>query len=206
MSRPIIPLVLALSFTLGCGTGSIRMTRDEYGRLPREYRQEIFDAENGLVIARNREDEARDREAAAERALRDLAQKWKRTSQALTASGQAAKVPKARAVFETNVAYVAAQVDVAAAGIRRAEAETRLNRARLDLVRQRQFARIGRATVGSLKPLEENVGAFESKLKAAAASEVDLRTRVQSQLNAWKVAEDEFATASGDYDTGVWGE
>ncbi len=204
MSHRII--LLALAFTLGCGSSSVQLTREEYARLPREYRQEIFDAENGLVIARNREDEARDREATAERALSDLQQKWKRTSKALAASGQAAKVPKARVVFEANEAYVASQIDVAAAGIRRAEAETRLNRARLELVRQRQFARIGRATVGSLKPLEENVATYENKLKAASAAEVDLRTRVQNQLNAWKVAEDGFVAGSGDYDTGVWGE
>jgi len=204
VSRRVVFLALAL--TLSCAPSVVRLTPDEYERLPRDYRQEIFDAENDLVIARNRLDEATDRKDAAERSLTDLSQKWQRTSQALSTSGQAAKVPKARKVFDTNVAYTTSIIDVAAAAIRRAEADVRVSRARLYLVRQRELARIGRVTVGSLKPLEDAVKDLETKLKATSAEEIELRTRVQTQLNAWKVAEDEYAASSGDYDTGVWGE
>jgi hypothetical protein len=204
VSRRIILCVLLC--TMGCGSGAIELSGDEYARLPRDFRQEIFDAENGLVIARNREDEARDRATAAEGALDDLAQKWKKSSQAFAASGQAVKVPKAKVVHDAHVAYVTALGDVAEAAIRRAEVETRLSRARLDLVKQRQYARIGRATVSSLKPLEDRVTALETRLKAATSAEGDLRTKVQTQLTAWKTAEDAFIGGSADYDTGVWGE
>jgi len=202
--QELIPLWLA--FTLGCGSGAVQLSHEEYGRLPREYRLELFDAENDLVIARNRRDEAADHRADAERALADLNHRWDRTTKRLSSSGQAAKLPKARHVFDMNVAYLASQVDVADAGIRRAEAETRVRQARLEVVAQRQAARIGRATVASIKPFEEAVTKLEGKLKAASAAEAELRTRVQTQLNAWKVAEDDYAATANDYDTGVWEE
>jgi hypothetical protein len=197
-------VLLALSSTLGCGSGAVQLSHEEYSRLPSEYRLELFDAENDLVIARNREDEAEDRKATAEREMSALDQRWKRTSQRLNSTGQAAKSSKARHVFDMNVSYVASEISVASASIHSAEVETRLRRARLDLVRQRQVARIGRATVSSIKPLEDRVKVFEGKLKEATAAEVDLRSKVQAQLNAWKQAEDEYASTSSDFDTNVW--
>jgi hypothetical protein len=188
----------------GCGSGPTRLTREEYARLPREYRLEIFDAENDVVIARNREEEAQDHKAEAERTLAELNRGWKRTNARLGASSQAGNLPRARHVFDADVAYVEAQIDVASAAIRRAEAETALRKARLELVRQREAARIGRATVASVKGFEGNVAALEQKLKVAVAAEVELRTKVQGKLNAWKVAEDEYAASTNDYDTGVW--
>jgi hypothetical protein len=199
----VFTALLGLSGT-ACGSGATILTREEYARLPHEYRLEVFDAENDVVIARNREEEERDRKAAAEKTLSDLEDGWKKTNARLSASGQAAKLPRARHVFETDVAYVEAQIDVASAAIRRAEAETQVRRARLELVRERQAARIGRAAVGSIKGFEDHVAALESKLKAATAAEVEQRTKVQGKLNAWKVAEDEYATSTNDYDTGVW--
>jgi hypothetical protein len=206
MRPTVVAGLAACLLVLGCGGSGVHLTRDEYERLPREYRQEIFDAENDLVIARDSEDEAADRKAAAERALDDLAQTWRRTSQRLSASGQAARIDKARAVHESHVAYAKALVEVAEAAIRRAAANTRLSRGRLYLVRQRELARIGRATVASLKPLEDAVGDLERASKAASADELTLRTRVQTQLGAWKSAEDAYVATSGDYDTGTWGD
>ncbi len=206
MRRNVLLLLPALCglAVAGCGSGATRLTHDEYARLPHEHRLEIFDAENDVVIARNREEEEEDKKAAAEKALSDIEDGWKKTSARLSSAGQAAKVPKARHVFDTNVAYIEAQIDVANAAIERAEAETAVRRARLELVRQRQAARIGRATVGSIKGFEDRVAALEAKLKKAVAAEVELRTKVQGKLNAWKVAEDEYAAATNDYDTGVW--
>jgi chromosome segregation ATPase len=204
--RRVILVLTALCGLSGaaCGSGATILSREEYSRLPHEYRLEIFDAENDVVIARNREEEALDHKAEAEKTLAELEDGWKKTSARLSASGQAAKVSKARHVLDTDVAYVEAQIDVASAAIRRAEAETSVRRARLELVRQRQAARVGRATVGSIKGFEDRVASLENKLKAATAAEVELRTKVQGKLNAWKVAEDEYAASTNDYDTGVW--
>jgi hypothetical protein len=195
---------MALALTFACGGGGIELTREEYDRLPREYRQEIFDAENDLVIARNRLDEATDRKAAAERALADLEPKWQRMSRRMSNPRQSAMIPKARHVFEMNVACASALVDVTHAAIRKAEADIRVNRAHLQLVRQRQLARIGRATVASLKPFEDAVANLEGSVKEATAEETEYRTRVQARLNAWKSAEDDYVATSGDYDTGIW--
>jgi hypothetical protein len=188
----------------GCGSGPTFLTRDEYARLPREYRLEIFDAENDVVIAKNREEEAQDRRADAEKTLAEVEQGWKRTNARLSGSTQAANLPRARRVYDADVAYVETQIDVATAAIRRAQAETALRKAQLDLVRQREAARIGRAAVGSIKGFEARVASLEQRLKGATAAEVELRTKVQGKLSAWKTAEDEYAAATSDYDTGVW--
>lgn len=199
-------ILLGLALMLGCGSSGVRLTHDELERLPRDFRQEIFDAENDLVIARNRLDDASDRKVNAERAFAALASKWQQLDQHLSASKQTAYLPKAQKVFDANVAYARSLVDVAAAGVARAEADVPLTRSRLYLVRQRQLARIGRASVASLKPLEDTVKDLEAKLKAASGEEIDLRTRVQTLFSAWKAAEDDYVAASGDYDTGVWGD
>jgi hypothetical protein len=115
-------------------------------------------------------------------------------------------IPKARNAFDLNVECATALVDVAHAAIGKAELDVRLNRARLHLVRQRQLARIGRATLASLKPFEDAVADLERSLKVASSEEVESRARVQSRLNAWKAAEDQYVAATGDYDTGIWGD
>jgi hypothetical protein len=203
--RIVLAALAACALTLGCGSSGVILTHEEYERLPRDYRQEIFDAENDLVIARSSQDEAEDRKAGAERALDDLARTWRRTTQRLGSSG-AAKIAGAKAVYESHVAYAEALVDVAEAAVRRTAADVRLSRGRLYLVRQRQLARIGRATIASLKPLEDAVTDLENRSKAALADELGVRVRVQTQLGAWKAAEDRYVAASGDYDTGVWGD
>jgi hypothetical protein len=188
----------------GCGSSVVQLSHDEFDRLPHDSRQEIFDAENDLVIARNRQDEAEDRKIATERAIDQLAERWRRSEKRLTASGQGARIGQARKVLDTNKAYLSSAMDVAEAGIETTRLEADLSRARLVLVRQRQAARIGRATLGSLKPLEEKVASLEAKVKAAAGVQNNLRVHAQSMLDTWKGAEDEYAGASGDYDTGVW--
>jgi hypothetical protein len=180
--------------------GSSELSHAEYERLPRDARQEIFDAENDLVIARNRQDDAEERKRAAERARGDLDQRWKRTSERL-----GAKVGTVRKVFDANIAYLDSEVDVAASDIRETRAGTDLNRARLELARQRELARIGRATVGSLKLLEGKVTSLEAAVKAAATAATAARTRASTQLEAWKTAEDSYAQ-TGDYDAIVWGD
>jgi hypothetical protein len=196
---------MVFMLTAGCGAGAIGLTREEYERLPREYRQEIFDAENDVVIARNRLDEATEREAAAERAQAELGLRWQKTSQRLLNSRMSAMIPKAHNVFDMSVACATALVDVAQAAIRKTEVDVQLNRARLHLVRQRQLARIGRATLASLKPLEDAVADLDRTLKAASSDEVESRTRVQTRLNAWKAAEDQYVGATGDYTPGFGG-
>jgi hypothetical protein len=192
---------------LGCGSGVVSISPSEFDRLPRESRQEVFDAENDLVIAKNREDDAEDHKHSAQAASTRLEERWNRMSKRLAASNQQAKVPLARKVFDAQGAYLAAEIEVASAEIEQARVETDLSRARLLLVRQRQLARIGRVTVGSLDPLEKSVTAFEASFKQASTATNTVRTRAEQQLEAWKTAEDEYTrTSGGDFDTVVWEE
>jgi hypothetical protein len=184
----------------------VHLSHDEYERLPRDSRQEIFDAENDLVIARNREDDAVERKEKAERSIDELEERWKRASARLTASGQGGRTSQARKVFDAQKVYLESEVEVSKAAIVTTEAGTDLSRARLQLVRGRQLARIGRVTVVSLKPLEEKVASIDARVKSSTTAETTLRARAQSQLDAWKAAQDSYARSTGDYDTAVLGD
>jgi precorrin-3B methylase len=128
-------------------------------------------------------------------------------NQRLGATGQAARAPLARKVFDAQSTYLDSEVRLTNEEIRAAHMETELSRARLALARQRNLARVGRVTGASLKPFEESVKAWEAASKAASVATTAVRTRAESDLDAWKTAEDEYARASGgDYDTVVWGD
>jgi hypothetical protein len=200
-----LALAVATPGTLGC---SSLISHADYDRLPHDARQEIFDAENDLIIARNREDAAEDRRQAFKQALAELDSRWERTAQHLAKSPAAAgRGPQARKVRDAQEAYLSAELQVAEVEIQTTRLDTAVSRARLALVRQRQLARIGRVTGASLKPLEAAVAAREANQKAATVAATTVRTRAEQGLEAWKAAEDEYARASGgDYDTVVWGE
>lgn len=202
----LVAAVLAVAAAPGCGSGMVHLSHDEYERLPRDSRQEIFDAENDLVIARNREDDAVERKEKAERSIDELEERWKRASARLTASGQGGRTSQARKVFDAQKVYLESEVEVSKAAIVTTEAGTDLSRARLQLVRGRQLARIGRVTVVSLKPLEEKVASIDARVKSSTTAETTLRARAQSQLDAWKAAQDSYARSTGDYDTAVLGD
>jgi hypothetical protein len=196
-------LLLLFAVPLGCGVSIL--PHNDFDRLPRDARQEIFDAENDLVIAKNREDAAEDKKRATLQVTHDLDLRWQRTTKRLTAAGQAGKLPQAKKVLDAEEAYLNAEVQVQNAEIQTSRVETELSRARLTLVRQRELARIGRVTGASLKPLEADVKTYETQLKAADATATTIRTRAEGWLEAWKAAEDEYARGSGgDYDTVVW--
>ena len=105
---------------------------------------------------------------------------------------------------DSNRAYLNSQLDLAKSTIKTTRQTTELSRARLDLVRQRQLARIGRVTNESLKPLETKVTDCEKDLKSLQQEEANVRAKVETQLDAWKTAEDAYIHASNDYDTGIW--
>ena len=199
-------ILMASLVPVGCGSSVVHLSHDEFDRLPRDSRQEIFDAENDLVIARNRQDDAVEKAEKTERAIDELARRWARATARLTAAGQAARMSQARKVFDTQRALLDSEVEVAQAQIGTTETGTAVARARLQLVRARQLARIGRMTLAELKPLEDNVASFDARLKAYTTAETSLRARAQSQLDASKAAAYAYASSTGDYDTGVWGD
>jgi hypothetical protein len=197
--------VVALLFLGACGTSAPNLSRAERDRLPRDARQEIFDAENDLVIARNRQDEAVERLRAVRDAMDQLDDRQSRSEKRLSASpGGSSRIAALRQVARAEQDYLDARRDVAKAEVVVAEQETVIARARLDLVRQRQLVRIGKEPLASLKDFEKAIEAEEAKGKEKRASSLDLRSKAQASLDAWKAAQENYASQTGDFDSGVW--
>jgi hypothetical protein len=203
--RSLVAWPLALTLVGACGSTAPALSRDERERLPLDGRQEIFDAENDLVIALNRVDLARDQRKAlraAEDGLDDVQKSCERRLTAIPA--QAGNIPALRKVIRTQRDYLEAREDVAAAEITVAEQEVRGARARLDLVKQRQLVRIGKAPLASLKAFEQAIDEQEARGKQVRSNSLDLRTKAQGLLDLWKYSQAEYAGQTGDWDSGTW--
>jgi len=198
------PVVLLL--LLGaCGTSAPSLSRNERDRLPRDARQEIFDAENDVIIARNRQDEAMERLRAVREAMDQLDERQERSEKRLSSTpGGSSRISALRKVTRAEQDYLDARQDVAKAEVEVAAQETITARARLHLVKQRQLVRIGKEPLASLKDFEKAIEEEEAKVKEKRTSSLDLRSKAQSSLDAWKAAQEAYASQSGDFDSGVW--
>jgi hypothetical protein len=194
-----------LCLLAACGSTAPQLSRDERERLPLDGRQDIFDAENDLVIARNRADLARDRLAEVEATLSGLDDARAQSQKRLGAnSATASRIPLLRKVTRAERDYLDARREVALAEVAVARQETRIAVARLSLAKQRQLIRIGKAPSASLKDFERAIEEQEAKGKQTRGSSLDLRTKAQGLLDAWKYAQAEYASQTGDYETGIW--
>jgi hypothetical protein len=194
-----------LCLLAACGSTAPSLSRSERERLPLDGRQEIFDAENDLIIARNRADLASDQLRDVESALAALGDIEKRYERRLTAnSATAGRIPQLRKVSRTERDYLEARLEVASAEVTVATQEIRIAQVRVDLVKQRQLVRIGKAPVASLAAIERTIDEQEAKGKQTRASSLDLRTKAQGLLDQWKAAQAEYATQTGDFDSGIW--
>jgi hypothetical protein len=197
--------VVVLLLAGACGTSAPSLSRAERDRLPRDARQEIFDAENDVIIARNRQDEAGERIRALHAAMDQVDERQGRSEKRLSSSpGGASRVSALRRVTRAEQDYLEARLDVADSDADVAEQEVLTARARLDLVKQRQLVRIGKAPLASLKDFEKAIEAQEAQGKQRRASALDLRSKAQTRLDAWKAAQDGYASQTGDFDSGVW--
>ena len=188
-----------------CGSTSPSLTRDERERLPLDGRQQIFDAENDLVIARNRADLAGDDLRSVKAELDGLDGAETHAERRLAGNpATAGRIPLLRKVARAHRDYLEARRDVAEAEVAVAEQEIHIAQARLDLVKQRQLARIGKAPVTSLPGYEKVIDEQEAKGKEARSSSLDLRTKAQGLLDAWKYVQAQYASQTGDFDSGIW--
>jgi len=194
-----------LCLLAACGSTAPSLSRDERERLPLDGRQEIFDAENDLIIARNRADLARDQLAGVESRLAALDDVQSHSQKRLSANPAASgRIPLLRKVTRAERDYLDARRDVALAEVVVAEQEIRIAHVRLDFVKQRQLVRIGKAPSASLKAFEQSIEDQEAKGKQTRSSSLDLRTKAQSLLDVWKNAQAEYASQTGDFDSGIW--
>jgi hypothetical protein len=195
----------ALLLSAACGSTSPSLSRAERERLPLDGRQEIFDAENDLIIALSRADLARDQLQSLAKALDDLDEVQKNCERRLAGSpAQTGNIPQLRKVIRTEHDYLEARGDVASAEVKVAEQEVRIARSRLDLVKQRQLVRIGKAPIASLKAYERAIDEQEAKGKQVRSTSLDLRTKAQGLLDLWKYTQADYARQTGDFDSGIW--
>jgi hypothetical protein len=198
---PVVALLLAGA----CGTSSSSLSRAERDRLPRDARQEIFDAENDVIIARNRLDEAGERLRALRVDLDQLVERQGRSEKRLSATpGGSSRVSALRQVTRAEQDYLESRQEVTESDVEVAEQEVVTARARLALVKQRQLVRIGKVPLASLKNFEKAIEAQEGKGKQRRASSLDLRSKAQARLDAWKAAQEGYARQTGDFDSGIW--
>ena len=195
----------ALLLLAACGSTSPSLSRAERERLPLDGRQEIFDAENDLIIALSRADLARDQLQSVGKALDDLDEVQKSCERRLAGNpAQTGNIPQLRKVIRTEHDYLEARGDVASAEVKVAEQEVRIARSRLALVKQRQLVRIGKAPIASLKAYERAIDEQEAKGKQVRSTSLDLRTKAQGLLDLWKYTQADYARQTGDFDSGIW--
>jgi hypothetical protein len=188
-----------------CASASPKLSRDERERLPLDGRQEIFDAENDVIIQRNRTDMALEQLRSIEDALAQLDDRQDRSEKRLKANAASAgNISWLRKVTEAEHNYLEARQDVAEAEVKVAKQETRISKSRLDLVKQRQLVRIGKAPMASLHSYEKAIAEEEARGKQSRSSSLDLRTKAQRLLDAWKTAQADYARQTRDFDTGIW--
>jgi len=199
------PWLASLCLLAACGSTAPSLSRNERERLPLDGRQEIFDAENDLIIARNRADLAGDQLRDVEStlaALDDIENRYERRLAANSAT--AGRIPQLRKVVRTERDYLEARREVASAEVTVATQEIRIARARVDLVKQRQLVRIGKAPGASLPAFEHAIDEREARGKETRASSLDLRTKAQKLLDLWKYMQADYAAQTGDFDSGIW--
>jgi hypothetical protein len=195
----------AFLFLAACGSTAPSLTRDERERLPLDGRQEIFDAENDLIIARNRSDLAHDQLQSVRKALDGLDDVQKSCERRLAANpAHSGHVSLLRKVIRAERDYLDARRDVAEADVSVGEQEIRIAQSRVDLVKQRQLVRIGKAPFASLKRFEQAIDEQEAKGKQVRSTSLDLRTKAQGLLDQWKRSQAEYASQTGDFDSGIW--
>ena len=203
--RRLQPWFAGLCLLAACGSAVPSLSRNERERLPLDGRQEIFDAENDLIIARNRADLADDQLHGVESALAELDRILKRSESRLAANpATTGRIPLLRKVVRTERDYLDARRDVALAEVTVAAQEIRIAQVRVDLVKQRQLVRIGKAPFASLAAFERAIDEQEAKGKQTRSSSFDLRTKAQGLLDLWKYTQAEYAVQTGDFDSGIW--
>jgi hypothetical protein len=194
-----------LCLLVACGSTGPTLSHAERERLPLDARQAIFDAENDLVIARNRADLAHEQLEAVDAALDELDEAESRNEKRLRATpATSGRIPLLRKVTRAERDYLDARRDVAEAEVAVAVQEIRIAQTRLALVKQRQLVRIGKAPSTSLPAMERAIDEQEAKGKESRASSLDLRTKAQGLLDVWKNRQAEYAAQTGDFDSGIW--
>ena len=173
-------------------------------RLPHDARQAVYEAENDVVIAKNRRDEARFEIARLGAECGAARAQWERSQERLKKAGGGDRVGKARHVLDAHLSYVSAEEDAADAALDRADVEVDLARARAEQVRFAQAVRYGIAPEAQMVVLDGEVTKLDEAARAAEKKQLDLHVKAIKAFEVWKQTAIEYARATKDFDTGVW--
>ena len=202
-----LALVLALAAASpGCAAPQAQLPADVLQRMQAEARTAIYDRENDLSIARNRLDEAESQRAAVLRQRQHLDDSARRLRERFGKSGAggAARAQKLERPVAAHRGYLDAQLRQLGARHDVAEAQAYAAHARLQQTRQLELVRTGRALARSMEPFDKAVQERDEDVRAAERREGDRRIETEKAYQQWKAAEDEYAAATGDWDTSVW--
>jgi hypothetical protein len=188
----------------GCGGSNLNLTQDEVDRMPYESRLTIYDGENDVVIARSRRDEATRQIVALKHESDDLDKRLDRSIERFKKAKQNDRISPLKKAISARQKYLSAQISTSEAAVRSADVGIAVARARLDAVKQRQLARTGRATAATIEEYEAKVASLQKWEKETQRRELDIRVEAQKVFETWKQAEEEYARATGDFDSGIW--
>lgn len=185
---------------LGCAAPSTRMPsvkvddslRDE---LPLEGRRWAYEAENEVIIALDRRDEAAQALVAAGRRLVEA----ERSQEVAKKNGKAAGPAAARTQWRQALrAEARARLDAAELGVYCARASFELTKARLAV-------RFG------FPVKKDYVSPFEAQYESCAKEEAQVQQEVREAevraaraLEGWRDSRREYVTQTGDHDHGLW--
>lgn len=193
--------IAALLLGTACGASSssripsVRVDDAIRDELPLEGRRWAYEAENEVIIALDRRDEARERLAKAER--------WR--EEAERAEEVARRNAKAVAPARAKVEWREALRRQEKARLDAAEVEVYCARASFELTKARLAVRFG-------FPVKENyVQPFEAqyescaKEQASAAQAVrEAEDRASKALEVWRDGRRDYVNNTGDHDHGLW--
>ncbi len=200
MKRLVMLLVL-----VGCGGPQANIPKSLLIRLPRDARTAVYDHENDVVIAKSHRDEAVDmmHRLAAERS--QLSDRQKRMETRLKKMGaDANRISLARKTLDAKREYLDAALKAADGQVDASNAEIASARARLELTKKQQLLRYGLASEQQLQPFEAAVKNAETHGRSADRRALDLKTTALKEFEKWKQNEEKYASATGDFDAGVW--
>jgi len=197
--------VVILLLTGTCGTSAPSLSRVERERLPRDARQEIFDAENDVIIARN----AKTRQ---KNVFAPCARRWTNSTSARVAAKSGCPHPPdgRRGCQPCARSPVLNRTILRRASTSRNPTQTWPSRKSsrpapaLTWSSNGSSCALARCHWLHSKDFEKAIETQEAKGKQRRASSLDLRSKVQARLDAWKAAQEGYASQTGDFDSGVW--
>ena len=187
-----------------CGGNSARVSPELYARLSHDDQAAIYERENDVTIAWSRRDDAVLAVRNTRLRLDELSEQWRHAKERFERTNQSARVDGAAKLRDTHKAFLEEQLRIAEAHVSYREKEIVAARARLDRQRARQLVKSGMASEKTLDDFEKRVKDSEQEARDSEKRELDLRSESQKKFLEWKAAENEYARASGDYDSLVW--